>query len=250
MAKKNNISLTQENQPTTNGLDIAPVKRKQSLAGQICDVLLERITTGSLRPGDQLPTEQQLSAAFKVSRSVIREAIARLKQTGNIETQQGRGAFVVEQKTTIDILASSLQPSISPANIMELRRIIEPEIAGLAAIRRNESDIEALEKEIAIMKNAGNILHERTQADMRFHTAIATASKNPLFASVIENLYPLFTQFLYLAHDNASKVKGTFIAAEGEHDAIVKAIIESDSSAAMKAMKKHLQRSSIRLSIF
>jgi len=83
---------------------------------------------------------------------------------------------------------------------MELRRVIEVAAARFAAQRRTDDDIARLDREIAILENAGNDLDQRVEADMRFHQAIAVASGNPLFVLVLEKLHETMTDFLKLAH--------------------------------------------------
>lgn len=243
------IKVAEETSSSTALLDLIPVKRRETLADQIVDVLLARMTSGNLNPGDQLPTEQQLSEAFRVSRTVVREAIARLKQEGRIETQQGRGAFVVEQATPSFVQNIQLHCELLPAHIMELRRIIEPAAAALAASRRQDADLVALTKAVDALEKAGDCFHDRALADMGFHCAVAVASGNPLFVSVIQTLHQPMTDFLSLAHCNTAKVTGAFSAAEQEHAAIAKAIIDGEPREAEKAMARHLKRSATRLSI-
>lgn len=232
-------------------IDYPPVKRRATLADQVVEVLQARITSGDLSAGDQLPTELQLSEGFQVSRAVVREAIARLKQTGMIRTQQGRGAFVVEANDDMMSLKLSLRShEVQPIHVMELRRIVEVAAAQFAAQRRSEKDIEALKREILFLENSGDDLVKRAQADMRFHQAIAVASANPLFVTVLEKLHQTIIDFLKLAHGNTSKVKGAFHAAESEHRLIVQAIINGNKEDAGKAMLQHLERSAVRLSIY
>ncbi|WP_297323308.1 FadR/GntR family transcriptional regulator [uncultured Bartonella sp.] len=233
-----------------NAIEFPPVKRRATLADQIVEVLHARITSGDLSAGDQLPTEQQLSDGFQVSRAVVREAIARLKQTGMIRTQQGRGAFVVEADNDMMLKLSLRSHDVQPIHVMELRRIIEVAAAQFAAQRRSDKDIEALNREISILENCGDDLMKRAQADMCFHQAIAVASANPLFVTVLEKLHQTIIDFLKLAHGNTSKVKGAFHAAENEHRQIVEAIINGNEEDAGKAMLQHLERSSVRLSIY
>lgn len=234
-----------------NKIEYPPVQRRATLADQVVEVLQARITSGDLSTGDQLPTEQQLSDGFQVSRAVVREAIARLKQTGIIRTQQGRGAFVVKPNNDTLLLKLSFHSQdVQPIHVMELRRIVEVAAAQFAAQRRSDKDIAALNREISILENSGDDLVERAQADMRFHQAIAKASGNPLFVTVLEKLHQTIIDFLKLAHGNTSRVEGAFHAAENEHRQIVQAIISGDKEDAGKAMLQHLERSSVRLSIY
>ncbi|OLY43027.1 FadR/GntR family transcriptional regulator [Bartonella apis] len=247
---KNNLKAATTNGNSNDTTNYPPVRRRATLADQIVDVLRSRITSGNLAVGDQLPTEQQLSDGFQVSRAVVREAIARLKQTGLIRTQQGRGAFVIKPNNPAEFLKLDFHSGIEPSHVMELRRVIEVAAARFAAQRRTDDDIARLDREIAILENAGNDLDQRVEADMRFHQAIAVASGNPLFVLVLEKLHETMTDFLKLAHGNTSKVAGAFQAAEKEHRAIAEAILNGDKDKAGNAMLKHLERSAIRLSIF
>ncbi|CAM1643715.1 GntR [Bartonella apis] len=247
---KNNLRAATTNGNSNDTTNYPPVRRRATLADQIVDVLRSRITSGNLAVGDKLPTEQQLSDGFQVSRAVVREAIARLKQTGLIRTQQGRGAFVIKPNNPADFLKLDFHSGMEPSHVIELRRVMEVAAARFAAQRRMDDDIARLNREISILENAGNDLDQRVEADMRFHQAIAVASGNPLFVLVLEKLHETMTDFLKLAHGNTSKVAGAFQAAEKEHRAIVEAILNGDKDKAGNAMLKHLERSAIRLSIF
>ena len=114
------------------------LRRRETLTSQLVKSLTERVTRGELRPGDKLPSEQELIEAFGVSRTVVREAISSLRAAGLVATQQGVGAFVQQAALTqpfrIDETALNLLKEV--INVLELRIGLEAEAAALAAQRR------------------------------------------------------------------------------------------------------------------
>src|SRR6202000_1161481 len=119
-------------------LKLDKVNRGPHLSTLVASSISREIAQGRLKPGDQLPTEQQLAQTFGVSRNVVREAIARLRSEGRIWAQQGRGAFVVDDPnpTVLTLDFEALQQANAFQSLFELRGILEVEAAGLAAIRR------------------------------------------------------------------------------------------------------------------
>ena len=112
-----------------------PADRRQTLTDQIASILRDRVMSGDLVPGARLPGEQQLAEAFEVSRTVVREAIARLRVDGLITSRQGLGTFVADNLAAPRLDADSLQGNKRVAFVFELRSIMEPDIVGLAARR-------------------------------------------------------------------------------------------------------------------
>ena len=122
------------------------VGRAPNLPSQVARMISAEILSGRIRAGDRLPTERELAESFGVSRNVVREAIAKLRFEGVVETRQGVGVFVLgeESRSVLRIDAEILRDSSLMSSLFELRSIIEVEAAGLAAARRNRKDLAAI----------------------------------------------------------------------------------------------------------
>ena len=130
--------------PTTDqNTEMSRITRPLRLSEEVSGDLQRRIVSGELKPGDRLPTEKALGDAFGVSRAVVREAIARLKADGLIETRQGSGAFVVEAPKTINLrFWQGDGPELDELrDIFELRAMVECAVAALAAQRRDRKSV-------------------------------------------------------------------------------------------------------------
>ena len=121
--------------------------------------ILEQIIAGTYRPGDRIPTENELKEAFNVSRNTIRAALNRLNTLGILETRRGDGTYVC--KPSMGMYINSFIPAMlinedSFLEILEFRRAIEIAAARMAAAKADESDIKALQSYLDISLNAGN----------------------------------------------------------------------------------------------
>ncbi|RUX03925.1 FadR family transcriptional regulator, partial [Mesorhizobium sp. M2A.F.Ca.ET.037.01.1.1] len=162
-------------------LKLDKVNRGPHLSTLVASSISREIAQGRLKPGDQLPTEQALATTFGVSRNVVREAIARLRSEGRIWSQQGRGAFVADatNATVLTIDYETLQRADSFRNLFELRGMLEVQIAALAATRRSDADIVAMEQALDGMRTAPYGSVAWLKNDLGFHRAVAEATQNP-----------------------------------------------------------------------
>ncbi|HCT06166.1 MAG TPA: GntR family transcriptional regulator, partial [Pseudomonas sp.] len=126
-------------------------KRSNNLAQGVVDALTQRILLGQLKPGEKLPSESTIVGEHGVSRTVVREAISRLKHEGVVEPRQGSGVFVTEQAGIKPLRIDYAEVSSPDAvlQIVELRRAIEAEVAAQAAKRRTDEDIAAIDAALA-----------------------------------------------------------------------------------------------------
>ena len=203
-----------------------------------------------MRPGDRLPTEHELAEACGVSRNVVREAIARLRSDGVVESRQGVGAFILEpaRSSIIRIDANSLKDHQNLERLYELRGLLEIDTAGLAAMRRTKRQLQSIEKSVERMRNSDDWSEDGVDADLEFHHAIAAASGN----SYVER----FVIFL------SEQVRESIVAARksfeldeivditiGEHVAVLEAIEAEDPPAAIEAMRSHIKGAAQRLGV-
>ncbi len=128
--------------PATASSGLGPLAAPRSLTYALIERLTAQITGGELKPGAQLPTEQELIAATGVSRTVVREAVAALRAEGLVVTRQGVGAFVADTpRRPFRINGGELQSLRDVIEVMELRTGVEVEAAGLAAERASAADL-------------------------------------------------------------------------------------------------------------
>ena len=201
---------------------------------------LERsILDGTLGSGEKLPTEHALAEHFAVSRSVVREAVARLKAEGMVEARQGSGTFVAKQARVLsfDRVRTEALPEL--AQVMELRYIVEVAVAGLAAERRTAADVAAIRVSLSKMDTALASGENGASADDEFHEAIAAASKNPYLQRVVNFVSSQFSESRRLTWAPSEYVD-LRERAQSEHHKLFDAIVARDVEAARAHAAAHL----------
>lgn len=154
----------------------------------VLDELKRRVADGELRPGERLPSVQELSREFHVGVSSIREALRVLAATGIVRIEQGRGVFVSAQPPPVDELRErfTATEAVSLAHLMEARRIIEPEVAALAAERATLPQIEGIRELARRMDRQFRAGRDWMEADMGFHRALYEAAGNPVIEAMLQ----------------------------------------------------------------
>ena len=207
--------------------------------------------SGTLKPGSRLPTESELCESYDVSRTVIREAVARLRSEGLLVSYQGRGMFVVERLPTqkFEINEDSLKTLPETICLLELRLSIEVESAGLCALRCTPKEA----REIRILMegiDAHNIDPSSIEVhyDFEFHLAIAKATHNPFFYRFLKFLEPIIVPRFRLSVLVTKELRTAYYdRIHTEHEAIVAAIEMNDPVTARESMRVHLTNSLERL---
>ena len=215
-----------------------------SLARELIAGLTRQIVAGGLEPGTRLPTEQQLSEEWGVSRTVVREAVAALRAEGLLVTRQGSGAFVAEQsqQRPFRIGADARDSLERMINVMELRLGLEAEAASLAASRRNTADIRLMEQALVAIDDAVVKSERSMAADFEFHLAIGDATRNPVFHDFLMYLghFLIPRQSVRQTMTSADAQAANARLVQQEHRAIFEAIRARDTEAARAAMRAHL----------
>src|SRR5437868_366128 len=154
---------------------IRPLAAARKLSRGLFDQLAEQIKSGRLAPGERLPTEQELTRAAKVSRTVVREAVAALRAEGLVVTRQGVGAFVsaMPQQAPFRIDPERMQSLEEVLNVMELRLGVEIESAGLAAERASRGQVRAIGAALEAIGRASHGGKSAVDEDLELHRAIA-----------------------------------------------------------------------------
>jgi GntR family transcriptional repressor for pyruvate dehydrogenase complex len=218
------------------------------LSDQVADTLVADIRAGRLAAGDKLPTEAALVTQFTVSRTVVREALSRLKSLGLVESRQGSGVYVKEAGfSPLNFDAKSSRSKQAVVQMVEVRRALEGEVAALAAQRRTQADMARIRKSIAQLDKAVQDGGDGVDEDVQYHRAIAQAARNPFLISTLEYL----GQFLHGATQvtRANEARRADFARQVliEHALIVKAIEAGDAKAARKAATAHMDNAISRI---
>lgn len=214
------------------------IKTSERLFLEVVRQIEERILAAELRPGDMLPAERVMAEQFGVSRTVIREATKALELRGLVEVQHGRGVMVVKPSadSVSDSVVRFLKIEESPIwSLLELRSILEVEIAGLAAARRTDADLEALAQIFAKMTASLNRPTEYVEHDFEFHRVLAKAAHNPLFALVLEPYVTLMKEARRLGATAPNAAKRSY----AYHKPIFDAITHRNTAVARRAMREH-----------
>lgn len=226
------------------------LRRRETLTSQLVRTLTERIASGALRPGDKLPSEQELIEQFSVSRTVVREAISSLRAAGLVTTQQGVGAFVLQAAAEpFRIDENSLDLIKEVISVLELRIALEAEAAALAAQRRRPEQVTAMRAALDRMEAAIAASEDAVASDLEFHQIIAEATGNSHFTHLFSYLGALMIPrarvqtFRFFADDRTEYLRRV----NREHEDIYQAIARQDADAARSAMRLHLSNSRERL---
>ena len=212
--------------------------QSERLYERIVDQIERRILAGDLKVGDQLPPERELADQFTVSRTAVREAIKALREKGLVEIYLGRGTFVTGSATTMvrNSLGLLLKGDNGFAHLVEVREILEPEIAALAATRITEEHIAAMTEAVVIMDTALDNAEAFVEADLDFHLALAEATQNPIIPSLMDSIIDLLREH----RKRLGRVEGGLARGQYHHKRILEAIVRRDPQAARQEMQDHL----------
>lgn len=224
-----------------------PVERSK-LYEQIVEQIQGRIERGELRAGDRLLPERELAASFGASRTAVREALKTLAQMGLVDMRPGRGTIVTDN--TSDAMRSSLDLMMrvgrlsSPDALVELRAIIEPEIAALAAERASDEHIAMLRDATATMERSLSQADVYIAADSRFHRTLALATRNPLIVALADSIVDLLAE----QRTRIFSVPGGPERGQVYHKTLLDAVERRDAERARTAMRAHLAQVSVDVS--
>jgi DNA-binding FadR family transcriptional regulator len=233
--------------PDVKTMRLRPLAAEHKLSRGLFDQLAEQIKSGRLAPGERLPTEQELTRAARVSRTVVREAVAALRAEGLVVTRQGVGAFVSAepQRAPFRIDPDNLQSIEDILKVMELRLGVEIESAGLAAERATRAQVRAIGTALEAIERAAAQGRSAVDEDVALHRAIASGTGNPEFARFLQfiggHLIPRRT--VSGLPEQMGGQRAYLALIQEEHRRICAAIEARDPAAAREAMRRHLTRS-------
>jgi len=216
--------------------------RTSRLYEHIVQQIEESVLKGVLKPGDQLPAERDLALRFGVSRTAVREAVKALREKGLVEAYSGRGTFITDGtsqaiRQSLGLMVKIGQPSGSN-HLAEMRGILEPEIAALAATRVQEPHLILMREAVALMDRAQEDPEAYIEADLDFHLALAEAADNPLILSLLDSIVALLReQRIRIFQVEGGPSRGQF-----HHKRILQAVEQHNPEKARAAMRAHLQQ--------
>ncbi len=229
---------------------VAPIAAPAKMPERVTQALLELIHSGTYPPKSRLPSEAEMAQQFGVSRTVIREAVSRLKSEGLVESRQGSGVFVREagpdapfriDPSVIDSIPQVLQ-------VVELRRGLEAEMASLAAERASKAQVREIRARLKAIDDddvaAGG---DGVQADLEFHRSIARATNNPHFVALWDFLGQFLKGSIRLTRGWEAQQEEMRLQVLDEHRALLDAIAAKDAKAARAAARLHMDMAQYRI---
>ncbi len=220
-----------------------------TLADRVTEALQEKIRSGEFAAGDRLPSEAALALRFSVSRTVIREAVSRLKAEGMVATHQGKGTLIVgagqPARFQIDVDIDGLVPAV--LRVMEVRRGLEAEVAALAAERRTTQQNDDIQRALHAIDEAVAAGHSGVDEDLAFHNAIADATGNPLYTSLLGFLRQFLREAVTLGRMSEPRLGDIKALLRDEHRAVAEAIARQDVEGARNAARQHVANVAARI---
>jgi GntR family transcriptional regulator, transcriptional repressor for pyruvate dehydrogenase complex len=223
---------------------LQPPIRADRLSDQVAAQLQALVTDNAIKPGEKLPSERELCELLGVSRTVVREAVRSLVVKGLLDVRRGGGTVVRAPDTALvtemmTIMLRAGTGGVAFSHVQEVRRLLEIEIAGLAAERRDDADLARMEEQLAAM-----VAHEAepqrwAAADVAFHAAIAVATHNPLYPVLLGSIADMLMEVRL----TGISLPDTPPRAYRHHQAIFERIKAGDRLGARKAMQDHLRES-------
>lgn len=222
------------------GGDAVPARLGDALRNGIAEAILD----GRLRPGDALPSEARIAASFGVSKQVAREALREIAALGLVHVQQGKATRVRALDAAplgrfFHVAVHGSETGLAEA--VELRRILEPPLARLAALRRSADDLARLRAILARLDAAMGDVPAWMEADLDFHETIAAAAGNRLARFQIAGLRPVIRQVMESFNSRGCRGRPDWQATLQRHARVLDAVEAGDGGAAEAAMSRHFE---------
>ena len=213
-------------------------RKQRKLPEQVADKLREMIIQEELKTGSKLPAEAELMTRFGVSRSTVREAVKILQTEHIVDIRQGQGTFLCAMpglaEDPLGLRFADQEELI--AQLLETRLLIEPNVAALAAQRRQESHLAEMKQMLDKMDNAYLHGENYTVFDFEFHSLVARCTGN----EVLERLLPTIHESIRAGYQHTKRVEGSYQRASQCHLEMYRAIMEHDSDRARRAAQRHM----------
>lgn len=223
----------------------------QNLTDRVAEALRTEIFGGRYEVGEGLQSEAEMAKNFGVSRTVMREAVSRLKADGLLMSKQGAGIFVRanQPKVTFQIEATLDAGVEKILPIVELRLGFEVEAAGLAALRANARQLVDIRAALDAMGAAGarGDVKAAVEADVDFHHKICVATGNPYYPQVFDTFRNFLLENIKVSRDRSARHLTNGGPAHSEHEALYEAIASGDEVAARASARNHIENTRTRL---
>jgi GntR family transcriptional repressor for pyruvate dehydrogenase complex len=221
-------------------LGLAPSRLGEAVIVRLSEAILE----GKLKPGDALPSEGRIAAAFGVSKPIAREALRDLAAMGVVQVAQGK----VSRVRALDSapLARFFRFAVGGTakgmrDAVELRRMLEPQIALRAAQRRNDADIAAFKAILERMEASIGDVPRWIEADLAFHAQLALATQNKVVALQMQGLEPVVREVMRRLNERAARTPHDWRQTLQRHALVADAIVAGDAQRALQAMQAHFE---------
>jgi len=216
----------------------------EKLSEKLVEQIKQQIVLGEIKPGDKLPSENELGELFQVSRTTVREAILALAALGIVRVRRGKGIFV--EQFSLDHFLQKAYPVITSStedygDVIRVRCLLESECARLAASNATKQDIEHMrrivDRSLSLGPEDENAFEKLTEANSQFHRAIAKSCGSKVLLHIIQPLWCIIDRTRQIS----LTVSGRKLEAAREHASILDAITARDAQRACDEMNKHLQ---------
>jgi DNA-binding FadR family transcriptional regulator len=219
---------------------ITPIK-KTRIAEEVADRIRVLMLDGTFSAGEPLPSERHLAERFGVSRGSIRDALRTLETIGLVETRHGQGTFPLE--LSVDRLVAPLASVMSyradlQDELLDVRRMFEPAVARVAALRASEEDLADLQRILDTQRLKLKAGQSAISEDTAFHAILARATRNRVVMSIMATLNDLLVD----SRTNSLLQKGRPARSIDGHEAVVAALRRRDTEGASQAMYNHIDQ--------
>jgi GntR family transcriptional regulator, transcriptional repressor for pyruvate dehydrogenase complex len=221
------------------------VERKR-LYQEVVEQVTDRVLNDHLQPGDRLPAERDLAAQLGVSRTAVREAIRALEEKGLVEVRQGAGTFVrsPDSESVSQSLSLYLHTNVTRyLQLMELREILDVEIAGRLAVQADREDLEQLNRRIARMWQLLDSPGEFAREDAAFHMDFYRAAKNDVLLMIMQPVMDLLEEAMEASFEEPGSAESSLRL----HERLVGAIAGGDVADARRTVRQILSRGEMRM---
>lgn len=224
-----------------------PIKavESQRLYRRIAEQIAQLIRRGEYKPGERLPPERDLARQLEVSRPSVREALIALEVEGYVEVRVGSGVYVTQRRPAVRSV-DPLPGDSGPFELISARRLLESECAALAARQASPAQIRRMRAALTAMERDRRRAVMPLDNDRRFHLEIAEGSGNSALALAVRTLWDQRTGPLFLRLERHFDTPELWAAAIAEHNAVMSAIEDHDSSGARAAMRRHMDAAARR----
>jgi GntR family transcriptional repressor for pyruvate dehydrogenase complex len=234
------VTRSREERTAPAAIDELRAVRKNRRYEQVAEQIQQLIGRGVLKPGDRLPPERDLATKFGVGRGSIRDAIRTLEIMGVVEPRQGHGTVVRE--LSADSLVVPLASVLSHkreliAELLDVRRMIEPALAGRAAKNATPEEIGHMEQILERQRQKMRRGEPTIEEDSEFHYAIAVAARNTVVLRVLDVLMDLLRE----SRTRSLQVPGRLERSYAGHRRVLRAIKRRDGAAAQASVRQHLK---------